>query len=544
MKAKLSHVLGLLLIFVGNSLAQPTPRLVIGIVVDQMRPDYVHRYWNKLGNGGFKRLYNEGYQCANTQYNYVPTYTGPGHASIYTGTTPSTHGITGNNWYDRIEKKTVYCAADAAVYPVGTTGSEGLMSPKRLRSSTITDELEIATQHRAKVIGISIKDRGAILPAGHTADAAYWYDGSTGNFISSSWYLNQLPNWVNAFNERKWPDQYLANPWNTLLPIASYVESGPDSTPYEGVFTGETSPVFPHNIPAFSGGYDRLRRIPAGNTFTKDFALAAIKGEQMGKDSIPDFLCVSFSCTDYVGHQYGPQAVETEDTYLRLDRDLNDLFLFLDKEVGKGNYLLFLTADHGAMENPIFLSDNKIPGGIFNVGIVQDSIKKYLARTYNDTTYFINILNDQVHLNREKIFSDKRERCTVIDGLVEYLRLTFPEFTDIISACNLEQQEYSDRFRSMFSKGYMNSRSGDIYLQYSPGFIDRLYGATGTKGTTHGAPYAYDTHVPLYWMGTGISKGTTYREVQITDIAATLSFILHTPLPNGCTGKPILELLR
>ncbi|HQF27225.1 MAG TPA: alkaline phosphatase family protein, partial [Bacteroidia bacterium] len=292
-----------------KSLPASKPKLVVGIVVDQMRADYISKYRNKLGTGGFKKLAAQGYQCRNTHYNYVPTYTGPGHASIYTGTTPAFHGIVANDWFDRTENDTVYCAEDKNVKGVGSDNYAGKMSPKRLLSTTITDELQLTNQGKSKVIGISLKDRGAILPAGRSGDAAYWYDGSTGNWISSTWYMNDLPKWVKDFNERKWPDHYLSKPWTTTLPLSYYTESDPDDSPYELPYTGEAKPVFPHDLPALRGtSFDLVRRTPFGNTMTKDLAIAAISGEELGADSITDFLCVSFSATDYVGHQFGTDA--------------------------------------------------------------------------------------------------------------------------------------------------------------------------------------------------------------------------------------------
>lgn len=520
------------------------PKLVVGIVVDQMRPDYITRFWNKFGNGGFKRLATTGFNCSNTHYNYIPTYTGPGHASIYTGTTPALHGITGNNWFDSKENKTVYCTQDTTVTCAGCTSFEGKMSPARLLTSTITDELRINTNNKAKVIGVSLKDRGAILPAGHAANAAYWFDGSTGNFISSTWYINTPPQWTIDFNERKWPDQYLNQTWTTLLPIESYSESDPDNTPYEAPFATEAAPVFPHNISIIPGGYDRLRRIPSGNTYTKDFAIASIKGEELGSDTVTDFLCISFSSTDYIGHQFGTYAIETEDAYLRLDRDLADLFNFLDKNIGKDNYLLFLTADHAAIDNPVLLIDHKLNAGFFNDSIITDSVKTFLNRTYGKSEYFRLLINDQIHLNYKLISSDKRERYEVAEAITRYLRETFIDFQDVVNTSRFEQQEFSEPFRNKMQKGYRFGRSGDVWILYPPGFIDRLYGSSGRQGTTHGSPYAYDTHVPLFWMGKNIEKGMISREIKITDIAPTLAQLLKIPYPNGCTGSPIIELIR
>lgn len=519
------------------------PKLVVGIVVDQMRADYISRYWNRYGNGGFKRLYNEGYNYRNTLYPYMPTYTGPGHASIYTGTTPALHGIVANDWMQRDINRKVYCTQDDSVTGTGSGSVEGKMSPHRLRTTTITDELKLSSKS-SKVIGIAIKDRGAILPAGHLADAAFWYDGSGGNWISSSWYLDSLPQWAIDFNNRRWPDEYLTRSWNTLFPIETYTESEADSTPYESPFAGETGPVFPHNLSAVTGSYDRIRTTPFGNTLTKDFAVAAIKGEQLGKDSITDFLCISFSSPDYVGHRFTIRSIETEDTYLRLDRDIADLLNFLDKNVGKNQYLVFLTADHGAMENPQAAIDQNLPGGMWNPDTLADFIRNYLQQQYGKTTYFKAILNDQVHLDHAAIISDNRDRCEVMAKISEYLRLNVGQLQDIVTACQLEQKEYSELFRNKMQKGYLYGRSGDITLLYAPGYTDHLYGDDGKKGTTHGSPYSYDSHVPLIWFGWRIQPGFTVSEASITDIAPTLSQLLQISLPSGVTGQPLQEVIR
>ena len=521
------------------------PKLVVGIVVDQMRPDYITRYWNKLGSGGFKRILREGFNCRNTQYNYAPTYTGPGHASIYTGSTPAFHGIAGNDWYDEAAGDTVYCVLDTSVAGVGGDGREGMMAPSRLMTTTITDQLQLSTQMKARVIGISLKDRGAILPAGRSADAAYWFDGKSGHWISSTWYMKELPHWVTEFNERKWPDEYLSKPWKTAMPIENYVESDPDDNTYEGAFSGEAKPVFPHDLPALRGtGFDLVRRTPFGNTMTKDLALAAILGEQLGSDSISDFLSLSFSATDYVGHQFGPNAIETEDTYIRLDRDLADLLTFLDTRVGKGKYLLFLTADHACAENPKHLIDHKLAAGFSDPKQIQDTIKYFLKEKYNKPEFFRCYLNDQIYLNEQEILNDQRAVCEVENELGEYLQHTIKGVYNYMTACNLEREEYSDLFRNRIQKGYYPRKSGNIWLVFSPGWMDKLYSGDGTTGTTHGSPYPYDAHVPLLWFGWNIPAGNSADPVNITDIAPTLSFLLNITLPNGCIGKKIDALVR
>ncbi|MBK7886107.1 MAG: alkaline phosphatase family protein [Bacteroidetes bacterium] len=532
----------------GQSQITSRPKLIVGIVIDQMRPDYLTRYNNKFGDSGFKRILKSGFYCRNTQFNYAPTYTGPGHASIYTGTTPSLHGITGNDWYDQLAMDTVYCTQDTSVRAVGgegKEGKEGMMSPHRLLTTTLTDQLRLSTQMKAKVIGISLKDRGAILPAGRSADAAYWYDGKSGNWITSSWYRNDLPKWSHEFNDRKWPEQYLSKPWNTALPIKEYYESDPDDSPYEAAFRGEAKPVFPHDLPALKGiGYDLVRRTPFGNTLTKDFALSAILGEKMGADSIPDFLCVSFSATDYVGHQFGPNAIETEDTYIRLDRDIADLLTFLDNRIGQGAYLLFMTADHACMENPKHMLDHKLAAGFSNPTIIKDTIRYFLKEKYGKPEYLQCYINDQVHLDEALILQDKLSVCTIERELGNFLRKSITGIMDIVTACNLQEEEYNELFRNRIQKGFHTGRSGNVCLLFSPGWTDPLYGGDGTQGTTHGSPYPYDAHVPLLWYGWHIPAGATADEVNITDIAPTLSFLLNITLPNGCTGKKINALVK
>jgi predicted AlkP superfamily pyrophosphatase or phosphodiesterase len=349
---------------------QQKPKLVVGIVIDQMRYDYLDRYWNKFGNDGFKKIINNGFNCKNTHYNYMPTYTGPGHASIYTGTTPENHGIIANDWYDKRQKKYVYCAEDTTVKTIGSTSKDGLMSPKNMITTTITDQLKLNTNFKGKVIGISLKDRGAILPAGHKADAAYWFEGkNTGKWISSSYYFNELPKWVQEVNKKNSANTYLNSPWNTLLPIAEYTASIADNNPYEGLFEGEKTPTFPHNLPALrdsNENYSLIKNTPFGNNITTEMALAAIIGEKLGEDEITDFLALSYSSPDYIGHQFGPMSVEVQDNYLRLDQDIAQLLTYLESKFGKDEVLIFITADHGAVDVPQFLIDNHIPAGYFD----------------------------------------------------------------------------------------------------------------------------------------------------------------------------------
>jgi predicted AlkP superfamily pyrophosphatase or phosphodiesterase len=516
------------------------PKLVVGIVVDQMRYDYIYRYWDKFGEDGFKRLVNEGFFCKNTNYNYVPTYTGPGHASIYTGTTPAIHGIIANDWFDKLTGKNKYCAQDNDVNGVGTTAVEGKRSPVNMLTTTITDELRISSNMKSKVIGIALKDRSAILPAGHTANAAYWYDGSIGSFISSTYYMKELPGWVQDFNKKELAKKYLSQPWNTLLPIEQYRESLPDENKYELVLKGEEKPTFPHNLPqlmASNGGLGLIRSTPFGNTLTKDFVIETIKAENLGKSAVPDFLAISFSSPDYIGHAYGPNSVEQEDDYIRLDKDLAELLKFIDTQVGKNNALIFLTADHAAPEVPAYLSDLKIPSGYVKEGEMIDSLKKYLIKNYGDSLV-LSFTNQQVFLNHKVIDSKKIVLQKVQEDVAEFLQ-QFTDVSETLTATTLNNSQFTEGVRYLMQKGFNAKLSGDVLVNYLPAHID--YAPTGT---THGSPYSYDTHVPLLFYGWNIKQGSSTEQVYITDIAATLAMMLNIQFPNGCVGKPISFLVK
>src|SRR6201996_7538512 len=286
----------------------PRPKLVVGIVVDQMRWDYLYRFYERYQDNGFKRLLNEGFSCENTQVDYIPTFTAPGHTCIYTGSVPALHGIAGNDFIVQATGKSMYCTDDSTVTSVGATSIAGKMSPRNLLTTTVTDELRLATNFKSKVIGIALKDRGGILPAGHTANAAYWFDDKSGNWITSTYYMQELPQWVKDFNDQKLPETYLKTDWTPAYPIDSYVQSTPDISPrYEGKFKGTDTPSLPVKTSGlYKNNLGLIRSTPFGNTLTLDMAIAAINGEKLGQGDQTDFLAVSFSSTDYVGHQFGP----------------------------------------------------------------------------------------------------------------------------------------------------------------------------------------------------------------------------------------------
>ncbi|WP_092847866.1 alkaline phosphatase PafA [Algibacter pectinivorans] len=517
------------------------PKLVVGIVVDQMRYDYLTRFYNKYGDGGFKRMMDEGFNCKNNHYNYVPTYTAPGHASIYSGTTPKYHGIIGNNFYDREIKKTVYCAGDENVEPVGTKHKAGKMSPHRMKTTTFADENRLFTQMRGKTIGISIKDRGAILPAGHTANAAYWFHGSDeGSFISSSFYMNTLPKWVKKFNDSNVAESYL-KPWNTLYNISTYTESGSDLNDFEGTFKGKETATFPYDLGVLkdkNGNFDIIKGTPYGNSIVADFAIAAIKGEALGEDEITDVLTVSFSSTDYVGHKFGVNSKEVEDTYIRLDKDLERLFQALDTEVGKGEYTVFLTADHAAIDVPSYLQSVKIPAGYVNNDERKKQFNAFLIETYGTTEILENISNDQIFLNREKIKALNLNLQDVQEAIVNE-QITYKNIYKAYTATSMGSVNFVEGIEALMQKGFNQKASGDVLLLNDPAYI-----SYSKVGSTHGSGLNYDTHVPLLFFGKGIKKGDTLKKTEITDIAPTMSALLGTSFPNFSIGQPLEFVLN
>ncbi len=524
------------------------PKLVVGIVVDQMRYDYLTRFWDRYGEDGFKRMIREGYNLKNNHYNYVPTYTAPGHTSIYTGTSPRYHGIISNQWYDKVAGKLIYCADDDDVQPMGTQADAGKMSPRQLLASTITDQNRIATQFKGKTIGVALKDRAAIMPAGHTANAAYWFYGKDeGHFITSSYYVEELPQWVQNFNNSGKAKAYLNQTWETLYPISTYTESGPDKTDFEGDLRGQTT--FPYDLKAISQKenkkgekyeYDLIFRVPFGNSLTTDFALAAIDGESLGQGEITDFLTISYSSPDYIGHKFGVNSKEVEDNYLRLDRDIARLLEGLDKKVGKGEYTVFLTADHAAVQVPAYLTSKRMSAGYVNPTDLNNAVQNFVEQKYHEKGLLSSISNKQVFLNYKKVDSLKLNREKIAMAIRDYL-MTYPNVAQAYTRGTLESGAFTGGLIARRIKnGFNPKRSGDVAYEFEPAY----YASSSKTGTTHGSAYKYDTHVPLIFFGQGINQGQTTRASEIVDIAPTLSALLGIAFPNAATGTVLSEVIE
>ena len=475
------------------------PKLVVGIVVDQMRWDYLSRYYDKFQPGGLKRLINDGYSCNNCLINYVPTVTAIGHTSIYTGTTPAYHGICGNTFY--IDGKRTGCVADSTMKTIGSNTTKGKSSPHNLLATTIGDQLRLHTDFKSKVIGVSYKDRAAILPAGRSANAAYWMDTKALCFVSSSYYMQELPDYAKKVNAQMAKNEELK-------------KVGEDVS---------LSPLCGHLI--------------------TDMAIAALKGENLGRNGTTDMLCVSYSQTDAIGHKWATRGEHTDEAYRELDKDIKRLLMALDAQVGHENYLLFLTADHGGAHNWKFMQDNKLNGGKWLYQALQKEAEAYVAKKLGAQKNVItDITSYRIYLNHQSIAEQNLKLNEVKQCLVEFFS-TAPNIIWAVDYQKVRTSSMPERLINMATMGYHPRRSGDILLIAEPGYYE--YGEWSSPiGTTHGSWNPYDAHIPLLFYGWHVSQGATSREVHINDIAPTICQMLHIQQPNACSGEAIIEMVK
>ena len=525
-----------LLILLGCSASSENkkPKLVVAIVIDQMRYDFLENLSHRYSDNGFNRLVNDGFNCKNNFYNYVPTVTGPGHSSISTGSTPKTHGIVGNNWYDRERKHSIYCTDDSNYNNVGGDDYSGNKSPNNLLVETFAD-INKMSNNKSKTISIAIKDRGSILMGGKKADAAYWYYGKErAQWITSTFYMNQIPDWVKEFNKEDNLEKYLED-WNTLKDISTYENHEIDNNSFEKLFKGKDNSAFPYDIKSLmkhNDCFDMIKETPYGNTMTTDFAIEAIVNENLGKRGVTDVITVGYSSTDYIGHSFGVASVETQDTYIRLDLEIQKLLSFLDKEIGKNEYTLFLTADHGVLEIPAYLSST----GVNAQAVSENDLTNKVVKKLNDVLgievkkLIANVDNSQIYLNDEVISEMNLNKSKVVNELVKILE-SFDFISKAYTADFILGSSELIEYEKLIQNGYHKERSGDIALILKENVI--FYNG---KGTTHGSGYNYDTHVPLIFYGYGIKKGETLNHTEIPDIAPTISKLLGLEMKNS-TGK-------
>ena len=521
------------------------PHLVIGIIVEELNYNQLEKFHDKLGENGIKKLINEGTYFKNASYEYLLTQSAPGHATIATGSEPSFHGITSDEWYVPLKNELLNCTKDVNVNSVGGSFESGLHSPINLLVSTFSDELAMATNRKAKVFGIGLRESSAILSAGHAANAAYWFDNSTGTWMTSSYYIPALPEWVNDFNAMKFSDAYLNSTWNLLKPLNYYADCLPDSNSFEMGFNNIN--YFPYdlkklrskNLFNFKNDYSLLRETPFGNSFTTSFAIRLIKNEHLGKGDATDYLSICYSATDYIGHRFGPSSVEMGDAILRLDDDIKNLLTFLNDSIGKKNVLIYFTAAHGISEIPAVLEKNRIPSGYFQQNQALQLLRSYLNAVYGEGDWVKGYSEKQIFLNRTLI-EDAR---LSLDDVQKKVARFLVQFTGVQAAYPYSAFETND-FGTGNLKRIINNfspqRSGDVIVILNPGWVEKERDYV----TNYNSPYEYDSHVPLIWYGWTINRATVTRQVNMTDIAATLSTLCKVPYPNACTGEPMFELFR
>jgi predicted AlkP superfamily pyrophosphatase or phosphodiesterase len=517
------------------------PKLVVGIIVEQMRYDYIYKFWDKFGEGGFKRLINEGTNCKNANYDYQFTQNSVGHATIATGTTPSYHGIVSEEWYQRLKDKITNCVADEKEKGIGGTPDAGHMSPRQLLTTTIGDEIRLANYNKSKVVGISLNGNAAILSTGQTANAAYWFDGESGNWTTSSYYMQDLPAWVKEFNDKKLADIYMTQSWNPKLPFSEYFQRClADDNKYETGIQGRK--VFPYNLVEMGGGknkkkYGLLKSMPFGNTFTKDFAISEIIKDSLGRDNYTDLLMVSFAATESIGQNFGSESIEVMDAFIRLDEDLAHFLNFLDQELGKQNVLVFLTSDHGVAQNPDYLADKGISVGYFSQNSALGLLRSYMNAVYGKGEWIKNYYAQQIYLNRDLIENSKLNLADVQQKVASFM-IQFTGVANTITATTLQTAYFSDGIFSKMQKSFSQKRSGDVLINLDPGWVEK----SGTTAT-HNSSYSYDTHVPLIWYGWKVRRADIFDPVNMIDIAPSISYFLNITSPNATMGKPILGLV-
>lgn len=515
------------------------PKLIVQIVISQMRYDYLNKYWNKYSDNGFKKLVENGTFCKNAHYNYHLTQNAPGFATIATGTNPSMHGIVADKWYDRLKEEIVDATYDKNTNSIGTYVDQSRLSPSKLLSTTISDELRLSTNFSSKVFGVSMHGKEAVLSSGHSAVGAFWFDTQTGSWVTSSYYMSELPKWIKEFNEKKYPDTYLTREWTSLLPISEYKESFSGSLLSKDLENQKSrfSILNLLKIKKESKTYDILTTTPFGNTFTKDFAINLIVNEQLGMDDTTDFLALNFTATHTIGLRFGPSSIEVQDTYLRLDQDLAHLFEFIDEQIGIENTLIYLTSDHGVSYSPENLTKAKIPGGIFEPKNAVTLLESYLDIVYNKGDWVKFYFEKQIYLNHNLIENAQISFEEIQTKAAMFLN-QFSGVANALTAYSMQNTFFSSGIPNKIQNSFYPKRSGDVILNLEPGWIENSGNATNTNSA-----YTYDTHVPLIWYGWKINRKTISRKINIEDLAPTISGLLNISFPNASTGEPIYELL-
>jgi hypothetical protein len=524
--------------------ARSKPKLVLVIVVDQFRYDYLERFGDLFGSGGFRRLMNEGALFTNANYDYVPTFTACGHAAIFSGSVPALNGIVGNTWFDRESGKVRVMVADDSAHLVtgkGTSAKGGAASPRTLIGTTIGDQMRLANNFQSKVVTASLKDRAAVLPGGQRPNGAFWFSEADGEFVSSDYYFKELPAWVKTFDTADRADRYFGMKWERTLPAEAYRRAQAENLPLQRSSLGAR---FPYVV---TGGeekpgpkfYNAFVITPFASEYLAAFGKAAVEAESLGADEYPDLLSISFSSPDLAGHFYGPDSQETEDTYIRLDRVIADLLSYIDRKVGLANTIIAVTGDHGVAPVPEYMRSKGFDAARVPGREVSDAANKALGARFGEGKWVINFINDQLYLD-QRLIAEKKvdpaeaervagEAALAADGVVNYYTRT-----QIVGG-RMPGGPVARRVTNGFNRG----RSGDVWLITKP----LWFFAEGELPTTHGSAYNYDTHVPLIILGAGVRAGRYNGDCSPSDIAPTLAAMLGIEPPSNRTGRVLVEAL-
>lgn len=528
----------------GRALPPDKPKLIVQIVVSQMRYDFIHRYWSNFSEDGFKVLVNEGTFCKNARYNYLLTQSAPGIATLETGAQPATHGIVSDQWFSRNSEEMVEATVDKRYRGVGGDDMYGSYSPRNMMASTLGDALKL-WDPKSKVIAISLDPQSATLAAGHSGDAAYWLNPYSGTWMTSSYYMADLPNWVKEFNKKKLADTYVAQSWETLLPLGSYqahLMSAIDTTKKDELEENRKSPMMIlqslFKDKQKEPNYSLLASTPFGNTYTKDFAVNTIVNENLGKDSSTDLLTIIFSSTGDICQKYGTNSVELEDAYYRLDNELGHFMSFLSENIGKENVLIILTSDHGTPDTPGNLSSVRIPSGFFDPKAAMALLRSYLSVTYGKGDWVKAYDQKQIYLNRNLI-EDSNLKLSDFQDKVRDFMVQFTGVAGAATASTMVNAAFSQGNFYKMQNSFNDKRSGDVIFFLEPGWVERT-----EKPTAASSPYSYDAHVPLIFYGWKIKRKTILTPIDIADVAPTTATLIDISWPNAATGKPLEELFQ
>ena len=533
---------GVATLLYGQKIPSQKPKLIVGITISGMRYDYLSVYWDKFGDKGFRRMASTGGNCKNARYNHMITEPSVGYATIATGAKPNAHGIVADYWYERLTNRVYYSLDDENQTIVGGAYGDDGISPSALNSRTVSDELRVISRFNSKSIGVSMDPQAAVLMSGHTANAAYWINPVTGTWVTSSYYMDSLPQWVNDFNEKKYQDTYLENTWTPLLPLEAYSESMLDNNPYETGFNGQIT--FPYELTRLSQReqdeptYEVLMSTPWGNTYTKDLAIAAIVNEELGQREVTDWIHIGFNATKYLAERYSTWSLEMQDAYLRLDQDMAHLLEFLDQQLGLENVLIYVTADNALADDPRYLEESRIPSGFFNYRTSISLLRSYLNAIYGQGDWVSFYYAQQIYLNHQLI-EDSRISLEEVQDRVARFMVQIHGVSNALQAYVLQRNNFTDGVYERIQNSYYQKRSGDVIIYLTPGWVE--YSSVGRTGF---ADFKYGPHVPLIFYGWKVNRVTIPDEVSPADIAATVAYFLEISMPENASGKVISDLVK